>query len=143
MSDFPKAGLHAHRIAGIAARQDHGAPERVTPQQARLIHRAAERRPDARNRPARRAEARKPVEQRFVLGQRDVIEERVAAVEKSMDPARFEVPRHLLGGIEIDAPATVGCAGQWRDRKHAPEIDRGDGFLHDVPKHSKSVDGGP
>ena len=121
LSDLPKAGFHSDRIAGIAAGQDHCAPEGVAAQQARLIHSAAERGPDARNGPARRAEARKPREQRFVLGERDVIQKGVAAVEKSADAPRFKVTGDLLGRIEVDAPAAVGLAGQWRDREHAPE----------------------
>ena len=84
----------------------------MTTEEARLIEGAAERWADARNRPARRREVGQPVEERFVLGQRDVVEERVAAVEKARDAPLGDVPGDLFGGVEVEAAAAVGFARQ-------------------------------
>src|SRR6185295_13342402 len=47
--------------------------------------------------------------------------------------------RDQLAGVEIEAPAAVVLARQRGNREDAPEIDRRDGFLHDVPKHNVKI----
>ncbi len=74
----------------------------VATEETGLIDGAPERRPEARDRPPRRVEAGQPVEQRFVLGKRDVVEERVAAVEEARDAAVGDMPGDLFGGVEVE-----------------------------------------
>ena len=103
--DLSQAGLEAARVARVAARQHHGGAEAVSLQQARLVHRAAEGRSDAWNRPPRRREPGQPLEQRRVFIERDVVQERVAAVEVACDAALLDVLRHAFGGIEVERAA--------------------------------------
>ena len=110
MSGMPAASAisrmpasHAARVARIAAGQHHRGGEGMAPEDAGLIDGAAERRAEARNRPPRRREVGQPVEERFVLGKRDVVEERVSAVEEARDAAVGDVPGDLFGRIEIEA----------------------------------------
>ena len=67
-------------------------------------------------------EVGQPVEERFVLGERDVVEERVAAVEEARDAAVGDVPGDLFGRIEIEAAVAVGLARQRRDGVNAPQV---------------------
>ena len=85
-------------------------------QDAGLIDGAAERGAEARNRPPRGREVGQPVEERLVLGQRNVVQERVAAVEEARDAAVGDMPGDLFGRIEIEAAVAVGLARQRRDR---------------------------
>ena len=87
----------------------------MTAQQTRLVDGAAERRPEARDRPACRRKRREPAEEHVVLVERDVVEERVAAVEVPRDAAGLDVPRDALGGVEVEAAARVALARQRRN----------------------------
>src|SRR6185436_21139588 len=82
------------------------------------IDRAAKRRPNARNWPSGRRESPQPAEQRFVLIERDVIEERVAAVEVPCDAAVLDVLRHGLGAIEVDGAPGAGVPGKRWNREY-------------------------
>ena len=102
--------------------QHHRRPERVPPQQPGLIDRPAERGPEARNRPARRREHREPAEQGFVLVERDVVEEGVAAVEEPRDAAGLDVPRHAFRRVEVERALGVALARKRRDGEDAGEV---------------------
>ena len=95
--------------------------ERVPAQQPRLIDRAPERRAEARDRPARRREPGEPAEQGFVLVERDVVEEGVAAVEEPRDAAGLDVPRHAFRRVEVERALGVALARQRRDGEDAGE----------------------
>ena len=70
-----------------------------------LVQRAAERWTDARDWPAAIRKGREPSEQRFVLAQRDVIQERVASVQIARHAAGRDVAHDILGGVEVQRPA--------------------------------------
>ena len=65
---------------------------------------------------------REPAEQRFVLVERDVVEEGVAAVEEARDAAGLDVPRHAFGRVEVERALGVALARQRRDGEDAGEI---------------------
>jgi len=69
---------------------------------ARLIDRAPVRRPEAWNRPHIARQRGEPADQRLVLGQRDVVEKRVPAVEQPRDAAGHEMlnDAQVLGGVD-------------------------------------------
>ncbi len=117
--DLAQARLHALRVARIAARQHHRAGERVPLEEARLIDRTAERGTHAGDGPARRREPGQPAEERLVLVERDVVEERVAAVEISRDAAGRDVARHAFGRVEVEAAPRVALAREGRHRVDA------------------------
>jgi hypothetical protein len=56
-----------------------------------------------------------------------VVQEGVAAVEQPGDAAGFDVPRHALGGVEIERPLRRAFAGKRRNGEHAGEIVDWDG----------------
>ena len=106
VGNLAHADLDARGVARIAARQHHRGGEGVATKQAGLIERSPERRTEARDRPPWRRKSGQPVEQRFVLGERDVIEKRVAAVEEARDAAVGDVP-----GDAVRRRRGRGCAG--------------------------------
>ena len=122
IGDLAHPGFASGRVTRISARKHHGRGKVMATQQAGLIDGAAERWTEARNRPPRRGEVGQPVEERFVLGKRDVVEERVAAVEEARDASVDDVPGDLFGGVEIEAAAAVGFARERRDGIDAPQV---------------------
>ena len=122
IGNFAKAHLHPERVARVAAGKRHDAAERVTPHQAGLVERAAERRTDARDRPPVGREAREPVDQRFVLSKGDVVEERVPAVQHPRHAATRDVGRDTLGGVEVQLAPGRGGARQRRNGKYPAQV---------------------
>ena len=120
VGDLAHADFASARIARIAAGQHHRGGEGMAAQDAGLIDGAAERWAEARNRPPRGREVGQPVEERFVLGERDVVEERVSTVEEARDAAVGDVPGDLFGRIEIEAAVAVGLARQAAGRRKRP-----------------------
>src|SRR5262245_53664459 len=96
----------------------------MSPKDAGLIQRAAERRSDAWNRPSIDGEAREPIEQPFILAQRDVIEERVPTIQEPANPARSDVRRDAFRGVEVEGPPAVGLSRKRGNRVDAPELIR-------------------
>ena len=124
--NLPHAGFEAARIPGIAARQQHRGAERTATQEPRLIDGAAERRPETRDGPARGVESGQPVDERLVLVERDMVEERVAAVEIPADAALVDVAGDALGRLEIQRAPGAALAGKRRNREDALEVGRCD-----------------
>src|SRR5437588_11606985 len=89
--DFSIAALEARRVRWVAARQNHRARELKSAKKPRLVHCAPIRRPDTRNYPEMVAKAGEPLEQLFIFSQRDVVQERVAAINQSRNSAATDV----------------------------------------------------
>ena len=81
--NFSITSFEARSVRWVTTRQNHRARELKLAQKLRLVHCAPIRRPDTRNYPELVAKARQPLEQLFVFGKRDVMQERVAAINQS------------------------------------------------------------
>ena len=100
-------------------------------EQLRLVQRAAEGRPHAGDRPVVVGEARQPPQQLLVLGERDVVEERIAAVEEPRHASLGHVAEEPVVLPEVDGAAAVGAADERRHGEHAAEVVGGEpGPLH-------------
>jgi hypothetical protein len=64
-----------------------------------------------------------PCEQRLVLSKGNVIEERVAAVEKILDSSGSDVTDNL-GALAVAHRSGIGLAAEWRDREDTTKIGR-------------------
>ncbi len=118
--DLPHPGLESQCVARVAAGERHHGGEAVAAQERRLVHRSAERGPDARDRPA--VEAAQPVEQLAVLRERHVIQEGVAAVEEPRQAAARHVAHEPIVLCEVERAAGPGLAAQRRHGEDAAEV---------------------
>ena len=122
VSDFAQPLFQSCRITRIAAGQHHRTGEFVATQKRRLIHGAPIRRSQAGNRPEFIRQTVKPFEQRVKFSQRDVIEKRVAAIQKPCQPARRHMANQAFILRKIQRAMRVVFARQRRHRKHALQI---------------------
>src|SRR5207245_7733619 len=127
----PHGGREAGSGAGIAAGKRRRARKPVAAEERRLIHGPAEGRPDARDGPVVVGEVGEPPQQLLVLGERHVVEERVAPVEESGQSARGHVADETVALAEIEAAPALGPAGERGHGEHAAQVVGGERYsLH-------------
>src|SRR5216683_896790 len=120
--DLPVTALQAHVVSWIAARQHHHARELKLAQQVRLIHRPPERWSDTRNYPEFFIEARKPLDQLFIISQRDVIQECIAAINQSRNAAAYEVAGDQIVLRKVYRAGDVAVSRERRHGEYSTQI---------------------
>ena len=120
--DLPEPRFEAGGVPRVAAGQRHRDAEAVPAQQGSLVHGPPEGRADARDRPMVPGEPGHPLEQLLVLGQRHVMEERVAPVQEPREAARGHVTHEPVALGEVDRAPAGSAAGQRGHGEHAAQI---------------------
>ena len=117
--EIPYPRLQAGGVAWIAAGQHHHQRKAAPAQQWRLVHGASEGWPGAGDGQQRIGQAGQPVQHLFVLGQRDVVEECVSAVDQPGDAGPRDVGHDAVVLRKIDTARRVVAPRQGRHGKDA------------------------
>ena len=120
--DFAQAGFQAAGIARIGAWQHEDGGKTVLADQRGLVHGTAVRRADAGNDGHLMREATGPLDELGILGHRDVVEKRIAAVDHVGDPVLLQMAQDFFVLDEIERTAGITLARERRDGKYGRPV---------------------
>ena len=120
--DLPEPHVEGRGVPGVVAGKRHRATEAVAAKEDRLVHRPAERRPEAGDRQERVSETGPPVEELTVLLESHVVEKRVPSVKKARDSPVGHVPDETIVLGKVDRVPGVGLARQRRNGEHPTQL---------------------
>lgn len=136
-SYFAQTGFEAHSVARIAARQYEDGWKTMLANERGLIDGPAVGGSDGGNDREISGERRNPVDELVIIGERDVIEKRVAAINHVGYAMLLQVAENSLVLDEIDRAAGIALPRKRRDRIHARRLGRtGRGGHADTPNGS-------